>query len=89
MLLQVVGKAVQLEGGAAADDEIAGEQGLQRDDDLLPAERSARTLVDAAHRLLQPAGGDVLAAQSGGVAVPAQPRGIDQQPFRQQAFKLV
>ena len=89
VLLQVVGKAVQFEGGAAADDEVASEQGLQGDDDLLPAERAARALIDAARRLLQPACCHVLAAQSGRIAVPGQPRGIDQQPFRQQVFELV
>ncbi len=88
-LAQIVGKSLQLQGGATADQEIVAEQGLQRDDDVLPGQRSTRALVDARRRLRQPAGGDVLVAQSRGVAMPGQPGRIDDQPLGQLLLQSV
>src|ERR1039458_7954439 len=58
---------------APSYDQVPLKKRLKRDDDLLPAQRASRPLVDLAGGLRKPTGGDVLAAQRGRVPMLAQP----------------
>ena len=62
LMREVMTVALEFERGAPADNERIAEQGLQRDDDLLPAQGATLTAIDATNGLLQPAGGKILAA---------------------------
>jgi hypothetical protein len=54
--------------------------------ELLPGQRSARLVVNAARRLGEPAGSHILAVQRSREAVPRQPAGIDDKPLGKLAF---
>ena len=82
-------KALKLEGGAAADEVGLLQQGLEGDDHLFPAYRSARATVDARGGLFQPAGGDIVTAQRRRVAPLRKPGGIDQQTLRELGEQVV
>jgi len=82
--------ALQLERGSAADYEELIQGCLEGDNDLLPRELCfRRAAVDAPCGLLQPARRNVLAAQRCGIALLAQPCGIDDQPFGEIVKELV
>jgi len=80
---------VEFEGGSAADDQVMAEQRLQRDDGLLPGEFAARPLIDPSCRLGEPAGSNVLAAQTCRVAITGEPCSVDQQPLGKVALQPV
>src|SRR5258708_36750550 len=96
---EIVGEALQLQCGPAADDKGPFEHRLERDDNVLPAERliliaaagecRGRSAVDAAGDLFQPAMGSIFAPKSAGIASALQPVCIDDQPFREIALQTV
>jgi hypothetical protein len=57
-------EALEVDGRAPAHGQIASKQLLQRNDYLFPAKLAKWAFVGAANRLKQPAGRDILAAQS-------------------------
>ncbi len=88
-LLGKVAEPVMFESGETRDDKIVLEECLQRDHNLLPGCWCAVALVDAGRGLLEPAGGEVFAAQFGGVVIGSKPWGINNQPFRKIALEPV
>src|ERR1041385_5430112 len=82
LLRQVMGIALRFEGSASAEQQRIAEQRLERNDDLLPPERSARAAIDASGGLIEPPRGHILAAQRGRETVPGQPTCISDQPLR-------
>lgn len=81
--------ALEFERGPPADDQLVAEQGLEREDGLLPVERTLATTVDAATRLGKPSGGQVLGTKGGGVAVSREPSGVDEEALREEALQPV
>ena len=95
---QVVREAVQFQRRAPAHRDRALQHHLQRDHDMLPAQRRRRLfkprLVQRApkhpprHRF-QPAAREVAAAQRARVAHAGEPGGVRDQSFRQQSVQAV
>jgi hypothetical protein len=81
--------ALQFECGPTAYRKWIVEKALQRNDELLPTERTARTPVEAMCRLLQPAGFDIVIEKLPGIAMLLEPWGIDQDALGQFLFKPV
>ena len=79
----IVAEPLQIECGAAADDEWLFQKDLQRYDSLLPGQASSRPLIGPASRLLEPAGRNILAAKAAGITLAFHPGGVDQQPLGQ------
>ena len=84
-------EALEVERRAAADDHGKVQQlfRLQRYENLLPGQLSARTPIDAVGDALQPACMDVLADQGGRIAGLRQPCGINHKPLGKGLQELV
>lgn len=82
-------EAVQVEGGAATDNQIPGEQGLKRDHHLLPDDGTTRPNINAMRRLREPASSFVFAEEVGGVTFSSKPCRIDRQAFRKPLGQMV
>jgi hypothetical protein len=89
---------LQLERGPAAHDQCAFKQGLERDDEVLPAQTLVqpgrgqgrrRAAIDASRQLVQPAAYRIFASQGSGIPVLLKPNGIDDQPFGQMMLEPV
>src|SRR5258708_6525140 len=95
----IVGEALPLQCGPAADDKAPVQHRLERAANEMPAEEliliaaagecRGRSAVDAAGDLFQPAMGSIFAPKSAGIASALQPVCIDDQPFREIALQTV
>src|SRR5262249_31325957 len=63
LLRQVMGIALRFEGGASAEQQRVTEERLERDNDMLPRQRSTRPAISASGGLVEPPCGHILAAQ--------------------------
>jgi hypothetical protein len=70
---EVVREALQFERRPAASDETMSKQGLQRNNDLLPAHIASGLAIDTSRRLFEQARAHIVAAQCGRIASIREP----------------
>ena len=89
-LRKVVGIALQFERGAPANYERRiVENGLEGDDDLLPAQSAARPAEHAAGGLFKPPRFHILMLELRGITLGLEPCGIDKHSLGKLAGELV
>jgi hypothetical protein len=88
---EIVREALEFERRPTAHGERAFQQGLKRDDDMLPAKSlilvwrwqlGRRATIHTAGNLFEPAMRGVLASKAAGIALALKPIRIDEQPLR-------
>jgi hypothetical protein len=84
-----VSVALQFERGAAADEQGIIQQGLKRDHDLLPGQRTAGPAINTAGWLCEPAGIHIVTEELSRVAAFLEPRRIDEDSLWDLVLKAV
>jgi hypothetical protein len=84
-----MGEPLQLQSGAAADDNRKPKQRLHRCDDVIPTQGSPRPTEDAPRMLFEPTGLHIIAAKASGITAGLKPGSIRQQAFGKKALQLV
>ena len=82
-------ETMEVESGATSDNEVLGEQGLQRDDGLLPDDGATGPNIDAMRRLGEPTRSFVFPQQVRSISLGSEPRRIDGQAFGKALGEMV